>query len=270
MSATLSRRMECYFIIFGAVVGGTLLVIAAFSTPGYDPRLHTISSLGEGIAKSLFSIAFVLFGTSSIPFYMYLEREFSNVKDNIRKLATSIAIFSGICIAMVGIIPDETYPDLFIAFHLFAAGVAFVGSTLYITLYSILMYYGPKSKLYTGQQFKKYLAFYGFSINIILILLLVTLQPIIEWILFLTISSWLVLTALTLLEYRFFNLEGVYYKKTDYDEALKRFKESLEILNNLDLGNEPVANKIKENIEFLEKEKEKKEELEKYIDFWRR
>jgi len=270
MSATISRRMECYFSIFGAVIGGTLLVIAALFTPGYDPRLHTISSLGEGIAKSLFSIAFVLFGTASIPFYMYLEREFSNIKDNIRKLATGIAISTGMCIAMVGIIPDETYPDLFITFHLFAAGVAFVGSTLYITLYSILMYYGPKSKLYTGQQFKKYLAFYGFSINIILILLLVTLQPIIEWILFLAIASWLVLTALTLLEYRFFNLEGIYYKKTDYDEALKRFEESLEILNNLDLGNEPVANKIKENIEFLKKEKEKKEELEKYIDFWRR
>ncbi|MFX1339240.1 MAG: hypothetical protein ACFFDK_11575, partial [Promethearchaeota archaeon] len=81
---------------------------------------------------------------------------------------------------------------------------------------------------------------------------------------------WLVLTAITLLEYRFFNIEGVYYKKTDYDAALKRFEESLEILNNLDLGNEPIANKIKENIEFLKKEMEKKEEREKYIDFWRR
>lgn len=270
MSATVSRRMECYFSIFGAVVGGILLVLSAVFTPGYDPRLYTISSLGEGVAKSLFSIAFVVFGTSSIPFFMYLERELTDIKDSLRKLATAVSIFTGMCIAMVGIIPDETYPELFIAFHLFAAGVAFAGSTLYITLYSILMYYGPKSKLYKGKHFKKYLSFYGFSINIILILLLITLQPIIEWILFLTISSWLVLTAITLLEYRFFNIEGVYYKKTDYDAALKRFEESLEILNNLDLGNEPIANKIKENIEFLKKEMEKKEEREKYIDFWRR
>lgn len=269
-SVSASGSIECYFSILGAVVGGSLLVLAALFTPGYDPRFHTISSLGEGVAKSLFSIAFVLFGTASIPFFMYLERELKYIRDRVRKITTVIAIFTGMCIAMVGIIPDETYPDLFVTFHLFAAGVAFTGSSVYITLYSYLMYHSPKSKLYTGKKFKKNLAYFGFTPIFILILLLVTLQPIIEWILFLTITSWLTITAITLLEYRFFNIEGIYYKKTDYDKALKKFEESLEILNNLNLGNEPIANKIKENIEFLKKEQEKKKELQKYLEFWRR
>lgn len=272
MSESLSEsgRIECYFGIFGAVVGGILLVSAALLTPGYDPRLHTISSLGEGVAKSLFSIAFVLFGTACIPFFLYLERELKYIRDGVKKITTVIAIFTGMCIAMVGIIPDETYPDLFVAFHLFAAGVAFTGSSIYIALYSYLMYHSPKAKLYKGKKFKKDLAFYGFVNIILLILLLVTLQPLIEWILFLTISSWLIITAITLLEYRFFNIEGIYYKKADYDKALEKFEESLEILINLDMGNAPMALKLKENIEFLKKEQLKKKERNKFFEFWRR
>ena len=269
-SVSASGRIECYFGIFGAVVGGTLLVLAAFLTPGYDPRLHTISSLGEGVAKSLFSVAFVLFGTASIPFFMYLEKELKSIRDKVRKITTVIAIFTGMCIAMVGIIPDETYPDLFVFFHLFAAGVAFVGSSVYITLYSYLMYHSPKAKLYKGKKVKKDLAYYGFCNIFILILLLITLQPVIEWILFLTISSWLVVTAITLLEYRFFDIEGLYYKKSDYDKALIKFEESLEILNNVNLGNSPMAIKLKETIEFLKEELQKKEDRQKFLSYWRR
>ena len=131
------------------------------------------------------------------------------------------------------------------------------------------MYHSPKAKLYKGKNFKKDLAYYGFCNIFILILLLITLQPLIEWILFLTISSWLVLTAITLLEYRFFDIEGLYYKKSDYDKALIKFEESLEILNNVNLGNSPMAIKLKETIEFLKKEQQKKKERKKFLEYWR-
>ena len=264
MSETVNRRLECYFALFGAIIGGTLLVLAAFLTPGYDPRFNTISSLGEGVAKSLFSITFVLFGASAIPFFMYLERELKGISDTLRSFATGIAIFTSMCICMVGIIPDETYPDLFLYFHLFSAGVAFVGSCIYITLYSVLMYFGPREKLYKGKEFKKILSFYGFSINIVLVLLIVTLQPIIEWILFLCVASWLIATAITLMEYRFFDIEGIYYKKSQFNEALLKFEESLKILINLNLENTPMANKIKDNMDFLKRKIAKMKK--KYID----
>jgi len=257
MSATVSRRMECYFTLLAYTIGVILLVIAAIFTPGYDPRIHTISSLGYGVAKSLFSIAFVLFGSSSIPFFFYLERELVNIKEKIRKLATLLSIFTSICIAMVGIIPDETYHDIFIVFHLFAAAFAFVGSCIYITLYSILIYYRPKSTMATGHEFKRNLAYLGFCINIPLVLLAITLSPLIEWILFIVIFAWITMAVLTLLKFRFFNIEGVYYKKSDYPEALKKFEESLALLNKLNLGNELIAHTLKENIEFLKKYEEK-------------
>ena len=71
------------------------------------------------------------------------------------------------------------------------------------------MYKGPQSKLYTGPMFKKILAYFGFSINIPLVLFYMTWSAIIEWILFVLIFSWVVLTAITLLEFRFFNIAGV-------------------------------------------------------------
>ena len=35
------------------------------------------------------------------------------------------------------------------------------------------------------------------------------------------------------------------------------------------MGNAPMAIKLKENIEFLKKEQEKKEERKKFIEYWR-
>ena len=175
----------------------------------------------------------------------------------VRKIATGTAIFTSMCIAFVGIIPDETYPQIFFIFHVFAAMVAFIGSDIYITLYSALMYYSPKSKMYTGRKFKKYLSIFGFSINGVLFLLFITLHAIFEWLLFICIGIWGSITAITLLRYRFFNIEGLYYKKSEYGEALKKFEESLELLKNLNIQDHKLIGTIQENITFLKKEEEK-------------
>ena len=115
------------------------------------------------------------------------------------------------------------------------------------------MYQGPRTKLYTGPQFKKILAFYGFSINLPLVFFFATWSSLIEWILFILIFLWVILTAITLLEFKFFNLAGVYYRRGKYPEALQRFEESLEILNKLDLNDHPITMTLKENIEYLKK-----------------
>ena len=257
MVAKIEQKMEVLFGLFGVLTAAVLLIMAVFFTPGYSPLLKPVSSLGRGKAKSLFSISFVVAGSLSIPFFISLERELVNIKESIRRLATGVSILSSVCIALVGIIPDDTYIELFIVFHGFVAWVAFVGTCIYIDLYSVLMYKGPKSKLYTGPKFKKPLSYFGFSITIVLIVFLITREPLSEWIVTTSIIIWVLITALQMISFKFFNIPGVYYKRTQFPEALKMFEDALQILKRLDLSQEPITETIQENIEFLKKQLEK-------------
>ncbi|MFX0076044.1 MAG: DUF998 domain-containing protein [Candidatus Hermodarchaeota archaeon] len=268
MVIKIEQRMEIFFGLFGVIIANILLLGAVLFTPDYSPLKNTVSSLGEGVAKSLFSISFVVVGSLNIPFYIYLERELVNIKESIRRLATGISIFTSVCVALVGIIPDETYPDIFVLFHNFVALVSFIGSSIYIVLYSILMHKGPKSKLYSGPGFKKYLAFFGYFIGVVLLFfafngILISFGihfislTLIEWILTILISIWIFITAIQLISFKFFNIPGVYYKRTQFPEALKMFEAAMQILNKLNLKDEPITETIKENIEFLKKQLEK-------------
>ncbi len=259
MVAIKASRLEVLFGFFGALFILIILPITIVFTPGYSPVKDTVSMLGEGNAKSLFSIGFVVCGSLLIPFYIYLERELVNIAENIRRLATGVAIFTNVCIALVGIIPDHTYMDAFLAFHAFVAGVSFVGSSIYIVLYSILMYKGPKSVIYRGPAFKKYLAFYGFLIGFVLVLFLFTFNPLIEWILAMLIISWVIITALQCISFKFSKIPGIYYKRSQYPEALKLFESAIQLLDNLDLGDEPIKETLIENIDFIKGEMEKKQ-----------
>jgi hypothetical membrane protein len=259
METKTEQKMEILFGFFGNLTATILLIIAAFITPGYTPLEDTVSSLGYGIAKSLFSIGFVIAGSLSIPFYIYLQKELININEKVRKFATGASIFTCVCIALVGIIPDETYIDAFLGFHAFVAYISFIGSCLYIGLYSYLMYKGPTATSYEGPIFKRYLAYFGFFIDGCFILLLITQAPLIEWIVTISIIIWILTTAIHLIVFKFFNIPGVYFRKTKYPEALKLFEDALQILNNLNLNDEPIKKTLKENIEFLKGKIEKNE-----------
>ena len=259
MVAKIEQKMEILFGLFGVLIALILLIIAIFFTPGYSPLEKPVSSLGRGDAKSLFSIGFVVAGSLSIPFFISLERELVNIKESIRRLATGVSIFSSVCIALVGIIPDDTYIELFKIFHGFVAWVSFIGTCFYIDLYSVLMYKGPKSKLYSGPKFKKFLSYFGFSITFVLIGFLITKEPLIEWIVTTFIIVWILIAAIQMISFKFFNIPGVYYKRTQFPEALKMFEDALQILKRLDLSQEPITETIQENIEFLKNQLEKEE-----------
>ncbi|MFX0005866.1 MAG: DUF998 domain-containing protein [Promethearchaeota archaeon] len=251
-------RMEVLFGFIGALFILVILPIAILSTPGFNPLESYVSMLGEGDAKTLFSIGFVVCGSLLIPFYIYLERELVNIEENIRRLATGISIFTNVCIALVGIIPDETFTIAFGTFHTFVALTSFIGSSIYIVLYSILMYQGPKSKIYKGPAFKKYLAYFGFLIGVMLILFFITRFPVVEWILAILIISWVLITAIQCISFTFSKIPGVYYKRSQYPEALKRFEDAIQVLDNLKMGDEPIRDTLKENIEYIKSEMEKK------------
>ena len=257
----LDRNMEILFAMIGAVFVATIVGTAAILTwidSGYSPMTHTISELGYYRYKTLFSIGMVAAGCLLIPFFIKLERELVNIKENLRKAATGIALFTSICTSMVGIIPDLEYHEQFFIFHIFVAAVAFTGGATYILLYSILMYKGHTSPMYKGPQFKRYSSYYGFGIFILLIVLLIVMHPLIEWLLFLNILTWNFITAYFLSKYRFSGISGIYYKEDQYSEMLAKFEDSLEILKNLNLDDDPMAEVLKENIKFLKSSTNKK------------
>ena len=268
MGYKIEHKMEGIFGLVGVFFALGFILTAAFLTPGYNPLRNTVSSLGSGVAKTLFSIGFVVAGSIGIPFYIQLERELINIKESIRRLATGVSIFSCVCVGLVGIIPDQEYIDLFFAFHYFVAFVSFAGTSAYIGLYSFLMYMGGSSISYAGPKFKKYLSFLGLVIIITFFLFLLTFQPIIEWILTILIIIWIFITAIQMLSFNFFNIPGTYYKKADYPKALNKFEQAFEILNRLELTDEPIMKTLEENISFLKgklkdskKEKQKEEDL---------
>ncbi|MBY9020550.1 MAG: DUF998 domain-containing protein [Candidatus Lokiarchaeota archaeon] len=257
MEHKIEHKMESVFGVSGIIIASIFLVAAVFLTPNYNLLQNTVSSLGQGIAKALFSIGFVLAGSLGIPFFIQLERELINIKESIRRLATGISIISCVCISLVGIIPDESYLDLFFAFHYSVAFISFAGTSAYIGLYSFLMYMGGSSISYSGPKFKKYLSYLGLIIVINFFVLLISLQPIIEWILTSLIIVWILITAIQMLSFKFFNIPGVYYRKSDYPKALDKFEQAFEILSRLELTDEPIIKTLEENISFLKEKIEK-------------
>ncbi len=175
-------------------------------------------------------------------------------------MATGVSIFTNVCITLVGIIPDETYWDFFVIFHGFVATVSFVDSSIYIVLYSILMYNVPKAKMYKGPAFKKYLAYFGFVIGSALVILLITLQPLIEWILTIFIYSWIIITAFQIISSKFFSFKdsGLYFKRSQFPKALELFEQALKVLENVEMSEASITETLKENIEYIKKTLEKK------------
>ncbi len=258
MVAIKESRMEVLFGFFGALFILVMLIISIILSPGYSPLTSTISTLGEREAKTLFSIGFVVAGSLLIPFYIYLKNELVYLKNRLRKIATGVAIFSNMCIALVGIIPDKDYPGAFLAFHAFVAGVSFIGTSIYIVLYSLLMYLGPKSTMYKGPQFKKYLSYYGFFVGIVFVVWLTNpINPPLEWAVAILILIWILITALQCLSFKFSKIPGVYYKRSQYPEKIKLFKDAIHVLENLEMGDEPILDTLKDNIEYIESQMEK-------------
>jgi hypothetical membrane protein len=166
--------------------------LAALATPGYNPLEDTVSALGTGIAKTLFSIAFVVSGSLTIPFILYLEKTLIGINEFVRRIATSIAVISSVCVALVGILPDPEYPDAFVVFHGTVTLSGFLGSITTIWLYTFLMM--------KSNEYKFYHIIIGYATGLELVLLAITLfNPLIEWILVLNVMLWILITSIKLI-----------------------------------------------------------------------
>lgn len=185
-------KIECFFGVIGVSFAIVFIILAALVTPGYNPLEDTVSSLGTGIAKTLFSIAFVSSGSLTIPFILYLEKTLIGLNEFVRRIATSVAIISSVSVALVGILPDPDYPDVFMLFHGIVALNAFIGSAATICLYTYLMM--------RSNEYKVYHIIIGYTTGLELFLLTITLfNPLIEWILVVNIMIWIFITSTRLI-----------------------------------------------------------------------
>jgi hypothetical membrane protein len=185
-------KIECFFGLIGVSFAIVFIIIAALVTPGYNPLEDTVSSLGTGIARTLFSIGFVSSGSLTIPFILYLEKTLIGINEFIRRIATTVAVISSVSIALVGILPDPEYPDVFMLFHGTVTLCGFLGSIATICLYTYLM---MKSK-----EYKLYHIIIGYATGIELLLLAITLfNPLVEWILTVNIMLWILITSIILI-----------------------------------------------------------------------
>ncbi|MHA1688939.1 MAG: DUF998 domain-containing protein [Promethearchaeota archaeon] len=245
------EKLEALFSFFGTLIVCIFLLVAVLSTPNYNPNYNTVSSLGKGCGKFFFSIAFIVGGASGIPLYLSLERELTNLHEKIRKLATGFSISTCICIALVGIIPDESYIDIFLWFHGVISFYAFIGSGIYILLYSILNFIGPREEALYNLEFRGYHSALGFITFIFLLILLFTFRPIIEWILTILIIVWILITSLHLILNRFINIPITELRKLNYSTLLEIFENFVETLEKLNLKNETIYTIMQENIQLI-------------------
>ncbi len=177
-------------------------------------------------------------GILLIPFYVYLEKVLLNVKDNVRGITTAVAIFTNACVAGVGVPPDPRNIAVFQAFHAFVSIGGFLGSSILIVFYSIMMHRSSKPIKSQGPIFKKYLVFFGIFIGVLLTIFLITRYNMLEWIVGALIVFWVLITAIQGISFKFSKTHGIYYKKSQNPEAMQLFKDQIQILDHLEISSE--------------------------------
>ncbi|KKN12054.1 hypothetical protein LCGC14_1020360 [marine sediment metagenome] len=185
----LNKKMEYLFGMAGLIIVIIFLIWAMIVDGNYSMFEETVSSLGTGDGKTLFSIGFIIAGSLGIPFYIKLEKSLvlGGLKDLIRRIATAVSIISCVAIALIGVIPDENFPVQFDYFHGTATLISFVGTSAYIAFFSISMLLHEKYKLW--------IPILGLIV-IIFLFSLIFMKPFIEWLLTISIFTWIFATII--------------------------------------------------------------------------
>ena len=147
-----------------------------------------------------FNIGIILCGFVAIPFDIYLGRVFKRKYEEtqwiniavISNLASSIAlILVGVCLSL-----SSDLHDGYFFFHGFFASICFIGAAVYCGIYSLLI-------LKKGEIFPRYYSIFGFLIAGIDIYFLFTWHPFLEWVVNLSIISWIIIMSSYMLYNKF-------------------------------------------------------------------
>jgi len=170
--------------------------VAYLMYPGYNFTKNAVSALCDGSGGIFFQIGIVLSGFFAFFFAIYLGKTFSNeiVSQKLRKISISFAIISCVSFMFLGVFCGT---NLIIALiHGTSALISWASGFCYITLYNIL--------ILRDSNYSKYLAYFGFFVSSIIVILMATFflhlipdlkslivfLPTLEWINTVTVILW--------------------------------------------------------------------------------
>jgi len=258
MKIKLKYKLEALFGLFSTIIFGIMLILSLLFSPKYSFFENYISDLAFFSGKLFFAIGFSIFGVFLVPFFITLERELVYIHENVRRLATTIAILTCSCFALGSIIPEESYLEVFTIFHSFIAGFAFFFSGIYILLFSFLMFRSYEIEEYSGPRFQLFLVVFGFITAIGEFILIFIFIPILEWIVVISMMIWIIITSIHLLIYKFIRFPLAEFKRLQHSESIEIFKAIQKKIDELNIDDEVLSDAIDNNINLLKERYEEK------------
>ncbi|MHA1458653.1 MAG: hypothetical protein ACTSQR_03215 [Promethearchaeota archaeon] len=172
-----------------AGLGGDVIAIALF--PGYNFN-HMISALGTGPGAIYFNIGTIFSGIFALLFYLYLIEVIGEETNDpkLQRVGRFFAINSCIFFSLVGIFPTSTNMVLFVL-HGTVALISWFSAIIYLSIFSKLIF---KNKI-----LPKFFGYLGLITAGTIVVFLLTWIPIIEWIMALVITVWIILPSVYML-----------------------------------------------------------------------
>ncbi len=158
---------------------------------------NMVSELGVGPGGIFFNLGLILSGIIAIPFYLHLSKTFidENVNENIRKTAIASSMISCISYTLLGFFPAIESDQFLHNAHGILAIISISSGICYLVSFSSLMLH--------SNRFKKSQAYLGLLTAGLYAFFLSTWWPIVEWIMSLSIMTWIVINSSYCLYHKF-------------------------------------------------------------------
>jgi hypothetical protein len=180
-------------------------IISYVFFPGYDFTKKAVSYLCEGPAGIFFQIGSVISGIFAILFVISLAQSFNNkqINERLKKTTLIFALISCICLVFLGAFCGSN--PIIAVIHGISAFLSWSSGLIYITLFNVL--------ILKDSKFNRYLAYSGFIISFLLLLLLIfwilhffeitrylyLILPTLEWVDTFAIIIWYLIVSIYLI-----------------------------------------------------------------------
>lgn len=195
-----AEETEFYDRGYGGIFGIVSILIAIFGMaisysayPGYIIGNHTISMLGVGRLGISFNVGSILSGFIAIPYYLNLSYYFQAEGSDERFIKASIMSSMVSCIGyiFVGVFPVFETILLFYVAHMIFALTTFSSGAVYLIIYAYIMYH--------SESFTKLQALHSLIVCVFYLSFVFTQIPLLEWIAFFGLISWISVNSIYLL-----------------------------------------------------------------------
>jgi len=182
------------FGLLSVIIGVSGDIIASIFFPGYNIAENMISDLGRGPGAIFYNVGVIIAGLVAIPFGFYLGNSLNSeeVKDGTVRLMMLCYFISAIALSLSGVFPGIESKNLILFLHGLFAFISFICAALYLAVFGLLVL--RDDRYFDG------LAYFGFIVVVLLIIVVLTWLPLIEWIANFGIIFWTIFIALYFLQ----------------------------------------------------------------------